>query len=126
MRRLEKDEKLAKVYQEILREQEKNGIIEKVTEPAANQTVLHYLPHQIVEKPGSTTTSSRIVHDASAGENSLNQCLFIGPLAMPPIVDILIKFQAPIIVLSDITKAFLQLSLNKEDRDVVRFLSKKD
>ena len=74
----------------------------------------------------SDTTKLRIVFDASAqsGEGpSLIDCLFKGPQLTPLIFDILIRFRAYSIALtSDIEKAFHQISIDKNDRDYLRFL----
>ena len=69
----------------------------------------------------------RVVYDASACSTgcSLNECLHKGP---PPkfdqkILDILIRFRTYKIALTaDIEKAFLMVSVQESDRDVLRFL----
>lgn len=88
----------------------------------------HYLPHRPVFKEGSATTKIRPVFDASAKERgcpSLNDCLEKGPNLLELIPNLLIKFRKEKIgVTSDIRKAFLQVSVNEEERDFLRFVWK--
>ncbi|XP_011700215.1 PREDICTED: uncharacterized protein LOC105457307, partial [Wasmannia auropunctata] len=85
----------------------------------------YYLPHRHVIKE-SSTTRIRPVFDASAAGNdgfSLNQCLETGPNLIELIPNILVRFRRHKIgVTADIRKAFLQISVSQEDRDVLRFL----
>ena len=87
---------------------------------------IYYMPHRPVVKESSSSTRIRPVFDASApsyNNVSLNDLLDTGPPLNPDIVEILIRFRRwPIAMTSDITKAFLQISVNKSDRDVHRFL----
>ena len=71
------------------------------------------------------TTLLRIVFDASAKTSgpSLNECLYKGPSFKQRIADILLRFGLfPIGQVADIEKAFLMISVAKEDKDVLRFL----
>jgi hypothetical protein len=75
----------------------------------------------------STTTPVRAVYNCSAsyGPNdpSLNSCLYAGPPQMPEMVGMIIRFRCHFyVVLADVAKAFMQLILAEEDRDVFRFL----
>jgi len=67
----------------------------------------------------------RIVFDTSCHENnahSLNVVLNLGPNLLPEIFAILLRFRLyPTAFVSDITQAFLQLTLDKKDRDLARF-----
>jgi hypothetical protein len=101
------------------------GVIEKV--PAEElERKCSYLPHRPVFKPSSSTTPIRPVFDASVkakGMPSLNECLEKGPNLIEEVPDILTRFRKKKYgVVSDIKKAFLQISLKKEDRDYLRFL----
>ena len=78
-----------------------------------------------------TTTKVRVVYDGSAMSNksdlSLKECLFRGPVLLPYICGILLRFRINEIILqADIEKAFLQISVEQEDRDVLRFFWYKD
>ena len=110
-------------YEEVLADWLKMGIIEEV--PMSQQDEGHYLTHQPVVKENSTT-KVRPVFDASArepGSPSLNQCLEKGINLIEIILAILLRFRLHQIgVIADIKRAFLQVSLGKEDRDFFRFL----
>ena len=72
------------------------------------------------------TTKVRPVFDASAvgsGGVSLNDCLEVGPCLVPSLIEILLRFRRwRFAVAADIAKAFLQIQLRREDRDVHRCL----
>ena len=80
----------------------------------------HYLPHRPVLKENSTTPV-RPVFDASAriqNRPPLNQCLHCGSNLIELIPDILLPFRENKFgVVADIKKAFLQISIRKEERD---------
>ena len=72
-----------------------------------------------------TSSKLRIVYDASAKSNgpSLNDCLYTGPKFDQSIFDILLRFRVHKVALAgDIEKAFLMVSIMKQDRDSLRFL----
>ncbi|XP_068245362.1 uncharacterized protein [Palaemon carinicauda] len=79
-----------------------------------------------VVRESSNSTKVRPVFDASAvGYNgiSLNDCLECGPSLNPDLVGVLIKFRRwKVALTADITKAFLQIKVRREDQDVHRFL----
>ena len=117
-------------YNKVISEQLEKGIIEKV-DPNHLDGPLHYLPHHAIIKPDKTTTKLRIVYDASAKtrkENlSLNECLHRGPVMLHDLCGLLMRFRLhPIALVADIEKAFLQIGLQRDQRDVTRFLWFKD
>ncbi|GFU42425.1 DUF1758 domain-containing protein [Trichonephila clavipes] len=114
-------------YHEVFREWLAEGVIEEI--PGKELPVrTHYLPHRPVIKETSATSSMKIrpVFDASAKINnhlSLNDCLETGNNLIESVPAILARFRLkPIGVISDIRRAFLQISLHEKDRDFVRFL----
>ena len=125
--RLEKDEDLKNKYHEVFTDMLGNGMIEEVpTEEKENTNPVFYLPHHPVIKHASTTTKVRPVFDASAkGYNgvSLNDCMHAGPNYLPDLPGLLMRFRRWNVALTaDVTKAFLQVGVKEEDRDVHRFL----
>lgn len=119
-----------KLYDETIKEQIKLGIVEEISQSniISNHPV-HYLPHHFVLQEDKST-KLRIVYDASAhlkDNNSLNQCLYKGPLMLEDLSGILLRFRRyKYGITADIEKAFLQVGLQDEDRDVTRFLWVKD
>ena len=130
LRRLQKNPKLLKEYDEVIRNQEEEGIIEKIPEDViVKPGRIHYLPHHPIIRNDRETTKLRVVHDASSKRvgPSLNDCLETGPNLLLQIVDILLRFRCyKIGLIADIRKAFLNINIVLEDRDVLRFLWVKD
>ena len=125
LQKLKKSPPLLKHYDEIIQEQLDRGIIEKVTNDSLEGPIKHYIPHHPVVTPGKSTTKVRIVYDASAKVR--NDCLYRGPVMLPDLCGLLIRFRMSLIgVVGDIEKAFLSVGLPAQDRDVTRFLWLKD
>jgi hypothetical protein len=112
-------EKYNKVFQDYLSQ----GIIEPAKKNPEGQE--HYLAHHAV-----ITHKIRPVFDASAhprGQPSLNDCLLRGPVLLPELVGLLIRFRLPkFVAISDIESAFLMVGLHQADREVAKFLWIKD
>ena len=68
----------------------------------------------------------RAVFDASARVSdgpSLNECLYPGPNLLPKIFDILLRFRTNKFgLISDIKQAFLNIEINQQHREFLRFL----
>ena len=90
----------------------------------------NYLPYHYVMKQSSTTTKIRAVFDGSAITSSgvsLNNSLLVGPTLHPTLVRILLKFRHyPVAITADISKMYRAVELDKEARDVHRFLWRPD
>ena len=122
--RLKKDKSLLGDYNNIIKEQEKAGIVEPVSRP---QESGHFLPHHGVIRQDKETTKLRVVFDGSAksGKDSLalNDCLEKGPNLVPHLFDTVVKFRGyPIGIVADIEKAFHQIQIAPDDRRMLKFL----
>ncbi|GFV11511.1 integrase catalytic domain-containing protein [Trichonephila clavipes] len=113
-------------YEQVFVDWEKEGVIEKIAQDEPkNGGKFHYLPHRPVFKENSTT-EIRPVFDGSAHHGkscSLNDCVEKGPNLIEMIPAILNRFLlGKIGVISDIRKAFLQISLHENDMNFLPFL----
>lgn len=126
-RKFQKNPQLKEEYDGVLRQYEEEGICEEV--PPSQMESVHptfYLPHRPVIRESSSSTRVRPVFDASAPSYNglcLNECLETGPSLNPDLVEVLLRFRKwQVAITADITKAFLQINVREEDRDVHRFL----
>ena len=103
-----------------------NGIIEKVDTPVDNKELVHYLPHHPVVRKDKETAKVRVVFypfSKIKTQLSFNDVLHSGPCLLSFLQEILLRFRiGKIGLVADIKQAFLQISINKEHRDLVRFL----
>ncbi|PIC11431.1 hypothetical protein B9Z55_029090 [Caenorhabditis nigoni] len=117
-------------YNEIIQQQLSTGIIEIVPEAETDTGPHYYIPHRVIVKQDSVTTKLRIVLDASShqkNERSLNDCIFPGPSILKSIVGILLRSRiTPYLLIADLEKAFHQVRLQAEHRNVTKFLWLKD
>ena len=86
VKRMKDNPDLVQKYDDIIKDQLRKGIIEKVR-TESNCTLKHYIPHLAVINPTKATTKVRIVYDASA---SLNECLYRGPILLQNLTGILL------------------------------------
>ena len=88
-KRLEKNPELLEKYDNIIKEQLEDGVVERVTESA--QAKEFYLPHKPVVRESAESSKVRIVFDASARENesspSLNTMSRNWPTLTKPVVE---------------------------------------
>ena len=116
---------MLKAYDEIIRNQFKEGIVELA--PTKIKGPVHYIPHKPVEEKNEQSTKLRIVYDASAKEDkdlpSLNDCLEIGPPLQRKIFDILTRIRfKPILLTGDLKQTFLQIFIRESERDALNFI----
>ncbi|XP_065182223.1 uncharacterized protein LOC135812933 [Sycon ciliatum] len=128
-KRLASDGQLLESYDKVIRQQLAKGIIEEV-QLSGISGKQHHFPHHPVVTPAKST-KVRTVYDASAKASatspSLNDCLYRGPVLLPDLCGLLMRFRLkPIVISADVEKAFLQISIQPSDRDVTRFIWYKD
>ena len=92
---------------------------------------MHYLPHHAVIRKNRETTKLRIVYDGSAkspGQQlSLNDCVTTCPNYIRQLADLLVTSLCNrITITADIEKAFLIIGIQKNQRNMLRFLWLKD
>lgn len=125
LRRFKHEPSLQKAFETTISDQLRRGVIEEV-QPNDPQDLVYYMPYQAVIRNDHATTKIRLVYDASSkqkGCNSLNDTLLRGPILIPLLVGVLLRFRSyPIVVTGDLEKAFLSVALRREDRDTTRFL----
>ena len=129
LHRIKQDPEVLLEYDAIIREQLERGIVERVQPTEQEPENVHYLPHHAVIRRDKDTTKVRVVYDASSQSTgpSLNSCLHTGPKFNQKILEILLRFRSyPVALVADIEKAFLMISVDPKDRDVLRFLWVKD
>ena len=87
---------------------------------------MHYLPHEAVVHDELETKKVSVVFDASVkykGFPSLNELLDPGPSLLPHHFDIFIRFRlGKVALISDMKQVFLQIQIDTEHRDFLRFL----
>ena len=118
-----KNEKVKKEYNNTIKQQLEDGII-KVADCSKEYKqrdvfVVHYLPHHAV----ISETKMRLVYEGNAKSNkfsnSLNDCLYWDPNLILNLCGVLLRFRIQkVAIIGDIKKAYLQLQLNPQDRDV--------
>ena len=123
-KRLKQDDALRAIYEEQMLDHTVKQHVELA--PITEETTgIFYLPHHVVKKKRRGKIKWRIVFDASSSEDnspSLNDVLGIGPNLLPEVLATLLHFRKhPVAVIGYIRQAFLQLSLDRKDRDLTRF-----
>ena len=116
IRRLRKEPSILKECYQVFEDQLKDRIIKRVD-----------LSHQAVIRSDALTTKLRVVFDASSkvkqSSPSLNDCTYTRPPLTAGITDILMHFRAHKVgLVADIEKAFLNIEVDKQQRDLMRFL----
>ena len=127
VKKLKNNLSLASEYQKIIDSQLESGTIERADENEICEVgKVCYLPHKAVVREDKETTKARVVFDASAKAPErpcLNDCMHAGPSLLPNLMDILMRFRLNKVgLISDIEKAFLNISVSPDQRDFLRFL----
>ena len=117
-------------FQEAVESYIKTGHAEEVPQELSPPTESFYLPMHGVYKESSSSTKLRIVFDGSANTTngfSLNQLLHGGPTIQSTLTDTLIRFRAyPVALNADVGKMFREIKLSQPDKDLHRFVWRKD
>jgi hypothetical protein len=113
------------VYDKVLMEYLDLGHMSPVSYSTGHH-VTYYLPHHPVLKPESTTTSVRVVFNAShcsSNGRSLNDVLHPGPALQADLTTMLLKWRMSRYVFSsDITKMYRQILINPDQTQLQRIL----
>lgn len=92
-------------------------------------TADYLIPHHAVLRPESTTTSTRVVFNASSKTSSgysLNDLLMVGPTIQPDILDLLLKFRSHVVAFTaDIAKMYRCIWIKEQDRSLQCILWRK-
>lgn len=123
-KKMNKDKQLSDGYHQFMREyQDLNHMCEVKPEQTATTC---YLPHHGVLKPDSSTTSLRVVFNASSKTSSglsLNDLMYSGPNLQQDLLTLIHKWrQHQYVVTADIEKMFRQIHIRDSDQSLQRIL----
>lgn len=123
LRQLAKNQEIRREYNAMFQYQLEQGIVEEA--PAEPDGPVHYLPHRHVLTPGKSNKLGVVFNANAKGKSGigLNKALEKGTLMLPPhMVRVLLRARLyEKLLVADVEKAFLQISLRARDRDVARF-----
>ncbi|CAA9994968.1 unnamed protein product, partial [Nesidiocoris tenuis] len=129
-RRLQKFPEIRKLYVDLVKEYESEGVISRIGLLENVDDRGFFLPHHGVYRAGHPSTPLRIVWNASAPSSSkytLNQLLHTGPKLQKDIFEILIHFRLfPYAITGDVRRMFLQILVHPNDRCFQRFIFRND
>ena len=115
------------MYTDVIQDQLDCGIIKRVSSDTKEGPMKHYILHHVVITPSKATTKVQVACNASAkfsqSNKSLNKCFYQGPVILPDLFGLLIRFKlSPIAVVADVEKTFLNVGLQVPNRDTTWFL----
>ncbi|EGT45668.1 hypothetical protein CAEBREN_25302 [Caenorhabditis brenneri] len=117
-------------FHKLIMEQLEAGTLEEVTPDMRKDGIISFMPTSVVIKEDSAFTKVRIVNDASAhmkGELSINDCIYAGPSLLNQILGILLRARlGKYLMISDIAKAFHQVKIQKQYRNMTQILWLRD
>ncbi|XP_037521503.1 uncharacterized protein LOC119398758 [Rhipicephalus sanguineus] len=124
--RFREQSSLLQKYDEAISAYFNDGHAEKVQDEQPLKDNVYYMPHHAVVRRDAVTTKLRVVFDASsheAGHVCLNDVLSKGVKLGSDVIQLLLNFRCqPVVLAADIKKAYLQLLIRPQDRDLLRFL----
>lgn len=119
-RRLAKNPKQAKAYDDFFNEYESLGHMKVVDAAIVGEGTRMYLPHHPVVKEGSVTTRVRVVFNASAPTSngtSLNDHMLTGPKLQNDIAKIVLCWRSDeFVYCADVEKMYRQILVDPRDR----------
>ncbi|KAL0831490.1 hypothetical protein ABMA28_002287 [Loxostege sticticalis] len=126
-RKMSKEDQLRQGYQQFMSEYQQLGHMQEVTDYETHENrPVYYLPHHGVVKSDSTTTSLRVVFNASSktsSGHSLNDLMYCGPNLQQDLMTLILKWrQHRYVMIADIEKMFPQIMVRDSDRDLQRIL----
>ena len=125
IKKLKTQPEIMKQYDQVIKEKLEGGVAEEVQQDQVLAPGnVHYLLHRGVVRLDKDTAKVRVVYDASSKlfGPSLNDCLHVGPSLNPLLLDILLRFKVhEVAVTADIEKAFLNIKIDSQHRDFLRF-----
>lgn len=118
--KFQKNEKIARDYKSFIHEYLNLGHMKQSMNANCNQKPSVYLPHHCVQRAESTTTSLRVVFNASAKTStghSLNDVMYRGPNLQQDLFKLILKWrQYEFAFTADIEKMFRQILLHQDDQ----------
>ena len=123
LKRLEQNSEIFKAYDQVIKDQLVNNVIEKVSKNQSESTKELFLPHGPVIRQNATKL--RVVYDASTRSEcgySLSNFLEKGPSLQNKLWDILIRTRfRPAILCAGVEKAILQVRIKEKERESLKF-----
>ena len=122
VKRLKRQPALLQKHDDVIKEQEKTGIIEPVNDSVIIKPVeVHYIPHREVVRDDLETIKVRIVYDGNVNKNGSS--LKTIPCILPKIFEILLRARFhKLLLVSDVQSAFLNIRVKETDNSFLRFL----